>query len=121
MPSASRPAPPYYAAIFTSRRRKQVRGKSDGYDLMSAEMANLVSSQSGFLGSESARRPDGVGITVAFFKDEASILAWRNNPDHSVAQRLGREKFYDEYELTIAKVERSYGWKWEGVEAKAKI
>ena len=60
MPAVT-PDPPYYAVIFTSRRTDV----AEGYDDMSAKMVEMASQQPGFLGVESARGADGLGITVS--------------------------------------------------------
>jgi len=99
------PAPPYYAVIFTSRRTTGDRG----YGEMAARMAELAAQQPGFLGLESARGVDGLGITVSYWRDEASILAWKGDREHQQAQRAGRQTWYAGYEVRIAKVERAYG------------
>ena len=62
----------------------------------------------GCLGAETARGANGLGITVAYYEDEASIAAWKADGPHDAAQKLGRERWYDHYELRIAKVERAY-------------
>lgn len=101
---ADTPEPPYTAVIFTS-----VRTEGDnGYVAMSEAMAELAAQQPGYLGMEAAR--DGLGITVAYFRDEASARAWKNVAEHREAQRLGREKWYAGYRLRIATVTRTYGW-----------
>ena len=51
---------PYYATIFTTRLTEDL----EGYDETSDRMAELVSRYDGFLGMQSARGPDGLGITV---------------------------------------------------------
>ena len=101
---ASTPAPPYYAVIFTSQRTEG----DQGYDTMAQAMFELALEQPGCLGAESARSTDGLGITVAYFKDEASIKAWKEHTRHAVAQKLGKERWYSHYELRVAKVERAY-------------
>ena len=101
------PAPPYYAVIFSSRRRGD---DNDGYAETSARMVELVSEQPGFLGVESTRGADGFGITVAYFESEEAILAWRRNVEHTAARERGRAEWYAHFELRIAKVERAYGW-----------
>jgi heme-degrading monooxygenase HmoA len=68
----------------------------------------LAHEQPGCLGAETARGEDGLGLTVAYFTDEAAILAWKRNSQHLVAQRLGKERWYSHYELRVAKVERAY-------------
>jgi len=75
---------------------------------MAHAMFELALQQPGCLGVESVRGVDGLGITVAYFTDEASISAWKQNARHLEAQRLGKERWYAHYELRIAKVERDY-------------
>lgn len=100
---ANTPDPPYYAVIFTSRRT-DVDG---GYGDTSAQMVALASQQPGFLGYESARGEDGLGITVSYWESEEAIANWRRHADHLVAQRKGKEQWYSEFVTRVAKVERA--------------
>lgn len=102
---AGTPEPPYYAVIFTSLLTSGV----EGYEDMAYTMIELAEQQPGFLGVETARDSPVFGITVSYWKDEESILAWKNNEEHQWAQKLGKEKWYKSFTLRIAKVERSYG------------
>ena len=106
---ASLPKPPYYAVIFSSKRRDNAG--DDGYAEAAQRMVELVQQQPGFLGAESTRGADGFGITVAYFDSEANIAGWRNNAEHAAARARGRAEWYDHFELRIAKVERAYGMK----------
>ncbi|OFX02391.1 MAG: hypothetical protein A3E78_05275 [Alphaproteobacteria bacterium RIFCSPHIGHO2_12_FULL_63_12] len=99
------PEPPYYAVIFSSRRAS---GDDDGYAEMSEKMAALAASMPGYLGVDSARGSDGFGITVSYWDSEEAIANWKRNADHLAAQRLGREKWYEDYETRVARVERAY-------------
>lgn len=101
---ARTPEPPYYAVIFSARRTEG----DHGYEAMAKAMVELALKQPGCLGAESTRGPDGFGITVAYFTDEASIAAWKANDRHLTAQRLGQSRWYSHYELRVAKVERAY-------------
>ena len=101
---ATTPEPPYYAVIFTSRRTEG----DNGYDAMMDVIANLSVEQPGYLGRESARTADGFGITVIYYKDEASIVAWKANAKHLAAQKIGKQRWYSHYEMRVAKVERAY-------------
>jgi len=111
---ANTPEPPYYAVIFTSRRQEGgpgaggEAGGEDGYGAMAQAMGELALRQPGCLGYESTRGVDGLGITVAYFTDEAAIRAWKANAAHMAAQKLGKEKWYAHYELRVARVERAY-------------
>ena len=100
------PEPPYYAVIFTSRRSPG----DHGYGAMAERMADLGARYDGFLGLESARGADGVGITVSYWRDEAAIRAWKRDTEHEKARRGGREAWYDAYQVRVAKVERAYGF-----------
>jgi heme-degrading monooxygenase HmoA len=95
--------PPYYAVIFTSKRTNF----EEGYDEMATKMITLAQQQPGFLGVESARNE--VGITVSYWKDLEAIKNWKQNLEHLDAQRKGREKWYENYTVRIALVEREYG------------
>ena len=71
-------------------------------------MEALAQQMPGYLGVESTRDAQGFGITVSYWKDEASILAWKANLEHTAARELGRERWYEGYTLRVARVERSY-------------
>jgi heme-degrading monooxygenase HmoA len=102
---ARTPSPPYYAVIFTSRRT----AGDHGYGATADKMVDLGSRYDGFLGIESVRGADGVGITVSYWRDEAALLAWKRDTEHQKAQRGGRDAWYSEFEVRVAKVERAYG------------
>ena len=109
------PAPlfeaPYYAVIFCAKRTDE---DEPGYAEMAGEMARLAATMPGYLGVESTRDPQtGVGITVSYWKDEASILGWKKQADHAGARQLGREKWYASYALRVAKIEREYDFRAE--------
>lgn len=102
MSIAETPPPPYVAVIFTSLRTDG----DNGYAAMSASMAELAAEQPGYLGMESAR--DGLGITVAYWRDEESARAWKQHAGHVVAQRRGRDAWYRDYRVRVAHVVRDY-------------
>ena len=62
------------AVIFISQRTD---ADQDGYDAAANEMAALVERQPGYLGVDSVREANGLGITVSHWADEASAIAWR--------------------------------------------
>ena len=102
---AATPEPPYVAVIFSSHRKVG----DEGYAAMSERMAELVAKQPGFLGVESARGADGFGITVSYWKDEASARAWKQVGEHLGAQALGKQRWYEAYAVRVATVARTYG------------
>ena len=101
------PPAPYYAAIFSST----LSANAEGYGAMADRMVELAKEQDGFLGVESAARTsEGFGITVSYWRDLESIRRWKSVSEHAAAQRMGRDTFYKNYRLRIARVEREYGF-----------
>lgn len=100
---AGTPEPPYYAVIFTSTRT----AVDEGYEQMAMRMVELAAQQPGFLGIESARGEDGLGITVSYWESEEAIAQWRAHAEHRVAQAYGLEKWYAQFATRVAKVERA--------------
>jgi heme-degrading monooxygenase HmoA len=70
-------------------------------------MEQLAREQPGFLGVESARGPDGLGITVSYWESAAAAAAWGRNAEHRLAQQLGREKWYERFTLRLCLVEQA--------------
>jgi len=103
---ADTPEPPYYAVIFTSQR-VAAQG-DDGYGDMATRMVELAAQQPGYLGVESARDTNGLGITVSYWRDEASIAHWKKNAEHTLARETGNDRWYEHFETRVARVERAY-------------
>jgi len=102
---AALPAPPYYAVIFSSRRRPIDQGYAD----MAERMLELAAQQPGCLGVEGSRDSAGFGLTVSYWSSLEAIAAWKANSAHAAAQSLGNHTWYEHYEIRIARVERAYG------------
>ncbi|HSF91448.1 MAG TPA: antibiotic biosynthesis monooxygenase, partial [Paracoccaceae bacterium] len=93
-----------FAVIFSN----QLSADSTGYSEMATAIGELAAEQSGYLGIESTRDTDGFGITVSYWATENDVVNWRNVSKHQLAQKLGRERWYDDYVVRVAKVERAY-------------
>ena len=98
------PEPPYYAVIFTS----QLTEGDSGYARMAEAMSKLAAQQRGYLGHDIARDAAGFGMNVSYWTDEDSIRAWKHAAEHHAAQVIGRDRWYEHYELRVAKIERAY-------------
>ena len=101
---APMPEPPYYAVIFTAQRT----GGDSGYGAMADKMMEMAEQQPGYVGVETTRDEDGLGITVSYWADEAALIAWKKVSEHLLAQQLGKSRWYSHYTLRVAKVERGY-------------
>ena len=95
------------AVIFTSWRTDE---DAAGYDAAATEMAALAARQPGYVGIDSARSADGMGITVSYWTSDAAAHAWRDHPRHTIIRETGRALWYARYTLHVAHVERGYAW-----------
>jgi heme-degrading monooxygenase HmoA len=103
------PSPPAdaVAIIFVAQR---TRDDDAGYAAAAVAMEQLAALQPGYLGFVATRGADGLGIAVSYWRDDAAARAWRDHPDHSAIREQGRERWYESYALSVARVERSYVW-----------
>ncbi len=65
----------------------------------------------GFLSIErfSSMYEEGKLLSLSFWRDEATVKAWREQIDHRAAQAKGRNELFADYRLRIADVLRDYG------------
>ena len=96
------------AVIFVSRRTGE---DPEGYARAAAEMAEAAAQAPGYLGHDSVGSPDGEGITISYWRDEASAAAWRAHARHSEVRGEGRARWYAYYRLVVADVSRAYEWR----------
>ncbi|MDI2591504.1 antibiotic biosynthesis monooxygenase [Pseudomonas sp. 681] len=101
---AETPSGSCYAVIFTSLRTDG----DQGYAAAAERMVELARGQPGFLGVESARGEDGLGITVSYWSSEAAILAWKQHPEHAAIRERGRSTWYSACHTRVCRVEREY-------------
>jgi heme-degrading monooxygenase HmoA len=77
---------------------------------LAAELRPLLAGLDGFLSIErfqSLTNPGKV-LSLSFWRDEASVAAWRNLPEHRRVQAAGRDHVFADYHLRIATVTRDY-------------
>ena len=80
----------YFAVIFTAQR---TISDENMYQITADRMVTLAQQQPGFLGVESVRGDDGIGITVSYWRDRQAIRNWRINMEHLAAQQMGARNF----------------------------
>ena len=99
--------PSYYAVIFSSRRADG----DNGYQETAQAMQELAATMPGYIGFEAARGEDGFGIAVSYWESEEAIANWKKQVDHLAAQKRGRNEWYRDYTVRVAKVTRGYAMK----------
>jgi heme-degrading monooxygenase HmoA len=48
-------------------------------------------------------------LFVSYWREAEDIVRWKKVSEHLEAQRLGKSRWYGDYRIRIAKVERDYG------------
>jgi heme-degrading monooxygenase HmoA len=91
--------------VFTITPREDV--PIEEYEATSARMAELVSAMPGFLGMDYGES-EGRELLVARFVSHEALRLWREQPDHVLAQQLGRERFFAHYRIEVCELVRAY-------------
>lgn len=90
-------------AIFRSRLRAEHAAE---FQELAGRMLELARSMPGFLSYKVYASEDGERCSIIEFDSADHLRAWREHPEHREAQRLGRERFYQEYSLHVAEPQR---------------
>ena len=93
--------------VVLFRSKLVATASSDGYDEMAKEMDDLARTMPGFIDVKSFKAEDGERLTLVWWQDEETLRAWREQARHRVAQRTGRERWYEYYKLEVAEVIRA--------------
>jgi heme-degrading monooxygenase HmoA len=51
-----------------------------------------------------------LGITVSYWRNEADILAWKQQAEHRAVREQGRSTWYSAFHTRVCKVERAYAF-----------
>jgi len=89
--------------VFRSRLRPE---HAEEFHALADRMLEIARSMPGFVSYEVYAAEDGRRCSVIEFESPETLRAWREHPEHRAAQQLGREKFYEEYSLHVAELDR---------------
>jgi heme-degrading monooxygenase HmoA len=87
--------------------RSKLVDPATGYSEMAVEMDQLARTMPGFVDVRSYTAEDGERLTIVWWQDEETLRGWREQARHRVAQRTGRDQWYQYYKLDVATVVRS--------------
>ena len=90
--------------VFRSKLTAQA---GQDYAAMNDNLEERVKENPGYIDAKSYVAEDGERLTLVWWKDEASLKAWRELPTHRAAQQTGRERWYEFYKIDVANVIRS--------------
>lgn len=92
--------------------RSRLRADADlsALEAAATRMYELASAMPGFISYKDFTASDGESVSIVEFADAASLLAWRNHPEHQRMQQRGREEFMAEYHIQVCRLEREYSF-----------
>ena len=93
--------------MFVVIFRAEIDAIDEEYVAVASRMRDLALSEFGCIEFVSATEGTSE-IALSYWPDEESIRAWKAHPEHVLAQRAGREKWYKSYSVQIAKIDREY-------------
>jgi heme-degrading monooxygenase HmoA len=86
-------------------------GETGHYLDLAADLKPELAKIDGFISVERFQSLTDPGklLSISFWRDEASVAAWRNLPAHRRTQSKGRHGVFRDYRLRVAAVIRDYG------------
>ncbi len=86
-------------------------GRREAYFDHAARLKPALEKIDGFLSIErfESLTTPGKLLSLSFWRDEAAVAAWRNHPEHRLAQAAGRGGIFADYRLRVVSVIRDYG------------
>jgi len=92
-----------YVVIFRAR----IRSFDAEYSAIAARMRELALSEFGCLEFQAVTEGKDE-VALSYWPSEESIRAWKAHPEHLLAQRSGRERWYESYTVQVAQIGREY-------------
>ena len=93
--------------MFVVIFRAKVRQLDEEYSRVAGRMRDLAFAQFGCLEFHAVTEGEDE-VALSYWPDEQSIRAWRNHPEHVLAQQAGRDRWYISYSVQVAEVTREY-------------
>lgn len=93
--------------MFVVIFRAKIHQLDATYSATAARLRELALGEFGCLRFQAVSEKDEE-IALSYWPSEQHIAAWQDHPEHREAQRLGRERWYREYSVTVAQVTREY-------------
>ncbi len=89
--------------VFRSRLRPDVR---EEYVALADRMNEIARTMPGYISHKGFFAEDGERVTIVEFEHEEGMRAWRMHTEHRAAQKLARDRFYEEYSVQVCAVTR---------------
>jgi heme-degrading monooxygenase HmoA len=98
-------------SVFIAKWRADTQDDPD-YAKMEDRMQEIIRGMvgKGIVSVDQFRTTAGEAIAVVKYESSEARTRWRNHPEHVLAQRLGRERWFDSYRLVVAEVIDDRAW-----------
>ena len=73
----------------------------DALGALHQHMHDIVTTMPGFISAKTFTAEDGEVLALAEFESLDALQAWKEHPEHIVAQQRGREEFFAEYRAQV--------------------
>ena len=90
--------------IVTVFRSRLVPGLQDEYVALVDRMQQIAQTIPGYISHKGFWADDGERVTIVEFEHEEGQRAWRGHPEHVEAQKQGRLKYYEMYDIKVCNV-----------------
>jgi heme-degrading monooxygenase HmoA len=94
------------AKVITVFRSRRAAGNEDEYRRWAGRIDALARTMPGYLSHKGFTAEDGERVTIVEFASAEAQQAWRTQPEHAEAQKLGRSTFYSEYTIQVCELVR---------------
>ncbi len=98
---------PRVITVFWSKLRGDI---PPDYEELSAELEGLAQQVDGFVDYRSLTAANGDHLSIAVFETPEAEATWRDNMAHRQAQRRGRARFYEWYDVSVCEERRHHHW-----------
>ena len=93
--------------VFRSRLRAE---SVDEYRATASRMEELARAMPGLLDFKTFTADDGERVSIIVFDTLEHHSAWRRHAEHLEAQRLGRDRLYASYDISVCEIVRTNLW-----------
>lgn len=91
--------------------RDLTAAQSEQYGGTADRLLKAASAMPGFVSFRHYKADEGEMLVMVEFASAETLAAWRDHPDHRMAQQRGIEEYYAEYQVTNCAVLNQYGYK----------
>jgi heme-degrading monooxygenase HmoA len=98
--------------VFRSRIRESANQAE--LEHLGQRMVELASSMPGYISYKDFIAADGENVSIVEFESLETLAAWREHPEHRLAQQRGRQEFFADYHIQVCAPVRDYAFQWDG-------